>query len=252
MGFRKIIIGDIHGCILELQELILKLDLLPNDQLFFLGDLIDKGPDSLGVVQFIHELSKKQNVKLVLGNHEDKFLRYMHNRKFNKKALADMKVPADFEILGEHLTLQEIALLKQSYFNYFIKEDNLLLLHGGISGNCSLDFSINYQYSKHSTKEFKGLDLITRTRYIDANGIFVSIGMESDQINFWAEVYDGKFGKVIFGHNPFLNETPKLFNHAIGLDTGCVFGGWLSAVIITESNLDYLSVLAKNKYAKLK
>jgi predicted MPP superfamily phosphohydrolase len=64
---RHIIIGDVHGCINELKSLIEKLQLEAEDKLYFIGDLIDKGPDSVGVVKFVRELSKRYPLILILG-----------------------------------------------------------------------------------------------------------------------------------------------------------------------------------------
>jgi len=75
------IIGDVHGCIDELQELIQQLAPGAYDQLIFIGDLIDRGPDSSGVVRQVVQWSKQLNVKLILGNHEEKFLRYVQHIK---------------------------------------------------------------------------------------------------------------------------------------------------------------------------
>ena len=246
---RNIIIGDVHGCIDELKELINKLEIVSTDHLFFIGDLIDKGPDSVGVVKYVYELSKLHSTILILGNHEEKFLRFLYNKENNKKALAEMKTTPDFEILASNLLVDEIEFLKQSFYTYNIKEQNILLLHGGITGNCILNLSVNYQYHTNTSKQFKGLDLITKTRHLDKSGKFVSLGQENEHTQFWAETYDGKHGKVIFGHNPFMQATPKYFKNAIGVDTGCVFGGYLTALIITENKIEYITIPAKNKYS---
>ena len=248
---RNIIIGDVHGCLDELKELINKLEFVSTDHLFFIGDLIDKGPDSVGVVKYVYELSKLYSTVLILGNHEEKFLRFLYNKANNKKALAEMKTTPDFEILESTLLDDEIEFLKQSYYTYNIKEQNIVLLHGGITGNCILDLGMNYQYQTHTSKQFKGLDLITKTRHLDKSGKFVSLGQENEHTQFWAETYDGKYGKVIFGHNPFMQDTPKYFKNAIGIDTGCVFGGYLTALIITEQH-NFISILAHKTYSKVK
>ena len=105
---RNIIIGDVHGCLDELKELINKLELSSTDNLFFIGDLIDKGPDSVGVVKYVYELSKLYSTVLILGNHEEKFLRFLYNKVNNKKALVEMKTTPDFEILESTLLDDEI------------------------------------------------------------------------------------------------------------------------------------------------
>jgi Icc-related predicted phosphoesterase len=244
---RNIIIGDVHGCLEELKELINKIELSRTDNLFFIGDLIDKGPDSVGVVKYVFELSKLYSTLLILGNHEEKFLRYLYNKEHNPKALREMKITPDFENLAINLNSEEIEFLKQSYYTYTIKELNLLLLHGGITGNCSINFNINHQYN--IGKQSKGLDLITKTRHIDSSGKFVGLGLENENTRFWAEEYDGKHGKVIFGHTSFMQATPKYFSNAIGIDTGCVFGQYLMALIVTKNKIEYISTSAKSKYS---
>lgn len=245
---RKIIIGDVHGCLYELKELIHSLKLKINDQLFFIGDLIDKGPNSLGVVKYVFELSKSYSTILILGNHEEKFLRYLYNKEYNLKALKEMKITNDFSSLATNLSSDEIEFLKKSYYTYSIKEDDILLLHGGITENCKVNFKVNHQYN--SQKKIKDLDLITKTRHLDKSGKFVSLGYETENTYFWAERYDGKNGKVIFGHNTFMQSSPKYFPNAIGIDMGCVYGHHLMALIITKNKIEYISTSAKNIYSK--
>ena len=73
-----------------------------------------------------------------------------------------------------------------------------------------------------------------RTRYIDAKkGCFIGLGEEKPSDPYWADVYDGRFGHVIFGHQPFIDGV-KYFKHATGIDTGAVFGGTLTALIVNE------------------
>ncbi len=72
---RRIAIGDIHGCLKTYQQLIKTIDLQPTDQLFLLGDLIDKGLDSQGVIDYTMQLIKDgYQVFPIKGNHEQSFL----------------------------------------------------------------------------------------------------------------------------------------------------------------------------------
>lgn len=246
---RKLIFGDIHGCLLELKLLINEIDIKKEDELYFIGDLIDKGPDSLGVVKYVYELSLNYRVILILGNHEEKFLRYLRNKKENPKALKDMIIYPDFTVLEENLTTEELNFLHNSYYSYKIQDSNILLMHGGLPLNFKLDFSINYQYSVHSPKTYKNLDLITKTRFLDPAGNFVSLGQENDKSSFWASGYDGRFGKILFGHQPFYESAPQIFKYAIGLDLGCVFGGYLLGFIIEDKTESWEIIKALNAYS---
>lgn len=246
---RLIIIGDIHGCISEFNALLEELRITDTDQVFCIGDLIDRGPDSVSVVQRCVELTTVCDFKLILGNHEEKFLRYLNHLEKNTGLENELKGIHEFPLLVDRLHEKEIAFIKGAYFSYWLKQEKIMLLHGGISTNIQFPFPETYQYSVHSPKMFKGLDLVTKVRFLNPSGTFVSLHEETEQDAYWAEVYEGAFGHIYFGHQPFMQETPKEFSHATGLDTGCVFGGWLSAVIIEHGTKRYVSVKAKEAYS---
>src|ERR1039457_2707378 len=82
MNSRRFVIGDIHGCSATLRRLVEEIIVLNrNDELYLLGDLIDRGPDTKGLLDFIFELSGQGfAVSSVRGNHEDMFLRSCNSR----------------------------------------------------------------------------------------------------------------------------------------------------------------------------
>jgi serine/threonine protein phosphatase 1 len=252
MSNRLIIIGDIHGCLDELDMLLQKLSLRSEDGLIFIGDLIDRGPDSAGVVKRFAELVQTHGAQLVLGNHEEKFLRYLHHIDTRSGLEKDMKGTDEFPELLNRLSSDEIASLKSAHYSLHLPDVGYLLLHGGTGNETKFPFPKTYRYGEHSPKEFKGLDLLTKIRYLDPNGKFVSLGAEKPEDRYWAETYRGSFGHVIFGHQPFLQDTPKEFAHATGIDTGCVFGGWLSALVLETESRYYISVKARRQYAEVK
>jgi predicted phosphodiesterase len=246
---RLIIIGDIHGCIIELNELLDQLNLNSTDTIFFIGDLIDRGPDSVAVVKRCSDLSLNYNIKLILGNHEEKFLRYLHHIENKTGQEKQMKGTDEFEALIKGIGKQEIDFLQSAYYSFALKEEKITLLHGGTSTHVKFPFPETYSYLEHSPKKLKGIDLITKVRYLNPEGKFVSLNEETDADRYWAEVYDGSFGHIYFGHQPFIHDTPKEFAYATCLDTGCVFGGWLSATIIENENKSFISVKAKETYS---
>lgn len=246
---RIIIVGDIHGCIEELNELIFKINLQPSDSLYFIGDLIDRGPDSIAVVKKCYSLSLEYSVKLILGNHEEKFLRYLKHIETKTGLETQMSGVDEFPQLIAGLEKGEIDFLRSAYYSIELQEEKITLLHGGISNQVKFPFPRTYQYGVDNPKEFKGLDLITKVRYLSPEGKFVGLNEETDADKYWAEVYNGSYGHIYFGHQPFMQELPQNFVHATGLDTGCVFGGWLSAVIIKNGNKSFISVKAKETYS---
>jgi predicted MPP superfamily phosphohydrolase len=144
---RHIVIGDVHGCIDELNDLIQKIEFQANDQLYFIGDLIDRGPDSAGVIKKIKTLASKYSLILILGNHEEKFLRYLHHSSANKSIVAQMKGTERFDALNSRLDQSDIEFLKSAFINYNIPGENICLLHGGIPATIGIDLSVNHPYS---------------------------------------------------------------------------------------------------------
>jgi hypothetical protein len=236
----------------ELEELISLCQPQKDDTIIFIGDLINKGPDSVGVVRYVHGLSERYIVKLIIGNHEEKFLRYIDNLKKDNSAINAMTGIEGFAKLAEELSDVEIAFVKSGFFTLYLPDVNLLLLHGGIPGSCKLNLPKDYSYLDCEPENRKQLRLLTMTRYLDAKGNFVELGKEDPGTPFWAESYDGRFGKVIFGHHPFMNDEPRNFPNAIGIDSGCVFGGWLNACVLErDGSLKFINVKAHRVYAEL-
>jgi hypothetical protein len=128
------------------------------------------------------------------------------------------------------LSKEGLDLIRSACYSIYLREENITLLHGGIFPLPKFPFPETYCYETHNPKELKGLDMITKIRYLSPEGKFVGLNEETETDRYWAETYDGSFGHIYFGHQPFLQDSPKEFPFATCLDTGCVFGGWLSAV----------------------
>jgi serine/threonine protein phosphatase 1 len=244
---RHIIIGDVHGCLDELKELISKLSINSTDTLYFIGDLIDRGPDSPGVVKYVHSLATQNKLVLILGNHEEKFLRYVIQKKFKKISIKNKSIIENFETILNKIDFEDIKFLSNSYINYNITSLNICLLHGGIPKNNRIDLTFNNKYSPELLKSDKHFELIFKTRFLDKNGLFVSADNNDPNRVFWADLYDGRYGKVIFGHHAMISDNPFEFKNAINVDTGCVFGGYLSACVINlNSSYEFMSIKSKN------
>ena len=249
---RTIIIGDVHGCHDELVALLEKCEPRSTDQFVFVGDLVDRGPKSVEVVQAVQELAGRYNVVVLEGNHEVK------HRKFRKKHtdaevddLVDKNNP--IAITTKEMSEENKAFMESFVMFHKIVEHEILVVHGGIPGNMQKFPDTLEEAEGMSCKEREAFSKIIYTRKIDAKtGGFLRLKESTDSDPFWAETYDGRFGHVVFGHEPFV-EGVREFPHATGIDTGAVFGGSLTAMVLeTSKPHHFISVPShfKFKYRK--
>lgn len=228
---RTIVIGDIHGCLEEFEELLNKLSYQPsNDRIILVGDLIDRGPDSLGVVRKARELK----LECVMGNHEFKFLKWYKNK--NSRS----------DVYG---TYYKDLNLSQNDIDYLFKmpsyvriNNNLIIVHAGLKPGISLLSQSNND--------------LMYLRYTDVNGEFISlktiskIGKEAAKACFWTEFWKGP-DSVVYGHNVHSLDYPLIEEVApnvtcYGIDTGCCFGGHLTSLILETKEI--VQVKAKKEY----
>jgi len=247
MRTKRYVVGDIHGCYDEFMDLMVEIcnDAGQNPiEVYLLGDLIDKGPKSVQVVtEFLGTLGVGIKLFCIMGNHEEKFVRWNSHETVRLKTGKANPTKAHYDYTG--LTsfaekLRELPLWIK------IPDSDVLLVHGGIEPAMK---SLPPDKLEGCRKAEKNL---LRVRYVNTNGYMVPLGEESLEQgdSWWAEQYDGRFGLVIYGHQAF--QEPKIDKHAIGIDTGCVHGNKLTAVCIDENlrtNPKFIQVKAAKKYA---
>ena len=201
---RLFIVGDIHACLDPLKRMMDKIDWRPEeDGLIFLGDYIDRGADSRGVVDYIIEVSNSSPlVQCLMGNHENILLDFLSTGDPRLLLLNGGMTTLESYQVGEKL--EEEALIPPEHVAFFenlylyIELDDYYVVHAG--------FRPGVEVEKQATE-----DLI----WIREPFIF------SD--------YD--FGKkVIFGHTPLAE--PLVMDNKIGLDTGVVYGNRLTCLEI--------------------
>lgn len=192
---RLLAIGDIHGCLDLLRQLLEEVAPGGNDQVVFLGDYIDRGPDSRGVIDFLLEFrtSRPQTVFLK-GNHEAMLLDYLAGRErlryllnggettlYSYREKGRLKIPAD------HLQfLQSLRL--------YYETEHFIFVHAGLRPQVATD-------AQHENDQ-----LWIRKKFLES---------------------DYSWGKaVVFGHTPL--PKPRLNGDRIGLDTGAVYGRTLT------------------------
>lgn len=224
---RTIIVGDVHGCIEELEELIEVTSYdKAYDRLILLGDLVDRGPDSVAVVRKAREMG----LESVMGNHEFKFLKWFRS---NGKTY-------DTHDYYSNLSDEDINYIAQ--MPTYIKIGDVIIVHAGMRPGIPLE------------KQSK--DDLMYLRYIDSNQKFVSlkkiskIGKELAEAHFWTEFWTGP-ESIVYGHNVSSMDTPLIEEvrpgvTCYGLDTGCCFGGKLTALILETKEI--VQVQAKQTY----
>lgn len=249
---RSVIIGDVHGMRAALAELLGQLGLGEGDILISAGDLVDKGPDPAGVV---HDLARLRatapfRVVLVEGNHEERHRRYRANLSA-RPAVARKQAEDSGELPGLTASLSDEgrAFLNAAVPFHRLPQHDVLVVHGGIPGNMRQFPETVAAAQALSGKERDKFLKVLRTRYVDRKtGRFIGLGDEAPDDPFWADVYDGRFGHVVFGHHPFM-EGPARFPHATGIDTGAVHGGGLTAMILQADGARQLVTVPTPVYA---
>jgi serine/threonine protein phosphatase 1 len=189
------LVGDVHGCLTELETLLAELNPGEEDLVVFVGDLVRKGPDSAGVVELVRQ---QENFHTVRGNNEQKFLD-------GEKSLAKLESHYDW--------FAELPLV--------VSLDDVLVTHGGVDPRRPL--------AEHTPHDL-----------LESRAIPPENGYDGP---FWFELHDAS-PRVFFGHTVL--EAPVLTDGAVGLDTGCVYGGELTAYDYRTDEL--VSVPAERTY----
>lgn len=215
------IVGDLHGCLDELLDLLEEVAFDPRaDHLVSVGDLVGKGPDGAGVVRFL----RMGGHCAVRGNHDDKVLRW---RKARVRGRAPKPLPMSHELHAEAMGPEDWAWLEALPFHLPLPEHGALVVHAGLRP----DVSVEAQEPKH----------LMNLRSLRDDG---SASSRIDDGVPWASRYEGP-PHVYFGHDAIRGL--QRWYWATGLDTGCVYGGDLTAVVLPERAL--VSVRARKAYA---
>ncbi|MFF0074267.1 polynucleotide kinase-phosphatase [Streptomyces sp. NPDC005494] len=211
------IIGDIHGCSSELDTLLHKLGYKDGAHpegrtAVFVGDLVDRGPDSPGVLRRVMSMVAEGNALCVPGNHENKLGRYLKGRKVqHTHGLAETIEQLEREDAEHPEFRREVAeFIEGLVSHYVLDEGRLVVCHAGLPE----------KYHGRTSGRVRSHAL-----YGDTTG-------ETDEFGLpvrypWAEDYRGR-AAVVYGHTPV--PTTSWVNNTLCLDTGAVFGGKMTAL----------------------
>ncbi len=217
---RTLFIGDVHGCPDELDALLKECGWQPGEPVVLVGDLVAKGPDSAAVVQ----RAREQGLRAVRGNHDEHVLRWHQGHvkpgkrlKPEHQHVLDTLAPADW------------AFLASLPLSLRLPELHAIAVHAGLVPGVPL--------RKQRQEHLLNLRSIRRD------------GMPSKRVSDgdpWASHWRGP-ELVLFGHDAVRGL--QRYPHALGLDTGCVYGGRLTAYALPEGRL--YSVPARRAYMSM-
>ena len=222
------------------------LDLGSGDRLVFVGDLVDKGPDSLGVLRRARELVRAYPGSVVVsGNHEEAALRWWRRGE-----------AVEHWVHGA--TADDWAFIEAMPLTWAEPERGLRVVHGGIFPKLLerhpdvFDvIEAGGDWRKSRRKVLERARRMLRVRHVSPRGEMVSYGQESSHDPYWTEVYDGSAGFVIYGHQVWDSGAPREDPHACGIDTGCVHGGYLTALVHQPGRSPaFVQEPARQKYAE--
>ena len=242
---RTIVIGDPHGCLEELQELVRTCEYNPRcDKVVLVGDLVDRGPDPKGVVQY----ARTAGFLSVMGNHDEKAVRH---RRHELKKLTNpnyknpMKTHEDRRAQWNTFDYDDWVYMEAMPFSIEIG-NNWHVVHAGV----------------HPWKSFRQQtsNEMMRIRTLTPEGKMIALGKPEPPGSFyWTTQWKGP-ESIIYGHNvvdePVLtvwrNDKELVGVQTAGIDTGCCFGGTLTAAILDSDEpyyLKFVSVPAKAIYS---
>ncbi len=230
------IIGDVHGCIAELDELLVQLGYhIGADRLLthpegrkpvFLGDLIDRGPDSPSVLRLVMRNVAAGHAHCVPGNHDVKLLKYLQGRKAPLTHGLDATL---VQLAADPIDHRDLAAFLDALVSHYVFDDGkLVIAHAGLKEEMQ-------GRGSGRVREF--------CLYGETTGERDEFGLP-ERLD-WAAAYRGR-ALVVYGHTPF--HEPRWLNHTVNIDTGCAFGGRLTALRYPE--LDTFSVTAHRTYAE--
>jgi serine/threonine protein phosphatase 1 len=228
---RKLVIGDIHGCYEEFLQVLLKCRFdTEKDTLISLGDLVDRGPDSFKVVDFIMKLPNKICIR---GNHDKVWEEYLETGVHPWNFMQGSQETLDSynrekkhnkELLEQHLEFF------QSQLNYYLDENGNLFVHGGLNRHTRLKCQTDHMF--YWDRDF----------FIQAlsSGLLIN-----NMFNNEFKIKEPTVKRVFLGHTPTVafnipdNDKPIFAakGKVINLDTGCCFGNKLS--IMDIDTLEY-------------
>jgi serine/threonine protein phosphatase 1 len=216
---KTFVIGDIHGGLKALKQLIQLIAINRNDTLIFLGDYVDGWSESPHLLDFLIELNKKLNCIYIKGNHDDLLLKYLRTNQYNEEwFLHGGKATIDSYKIIDHTTKQKHIAFLEKLLPYYIDNQNRLFIHAGFTNLKGVQFEY-----------FEPLYYWDRTLWEMA--LATDNSLSKNDINYPSrfKIYN----EIYIGHTPTtrINKTVPVNKACVwNIDTGAAFKGPLTAI----------------------
>lgn len=214
---RKLVIGDIHGGLKALKQVLNRAKITPNDILIFLGDYVDGWSESAKVIDFLIELQASHNCIYLLGNHDELLLEWLISKEENLVWLENggQVTVNEYQQLSSDKINEHIEFIK-SLQTFHLDNKNRLFLHAGFTSYKGIDFEY-----------YKKLFYWDRTLWETALSLDPRLTKDS---LFYPKRFK-LYNEIYIGHTPVtqINETIPVNKACIwNVDTGAAFKGKLT------------------------
>ena len=224
------VIGDVHGCRAELEQLLTELGYVierdaagrpvsarhPDRRAVFIGDLVDRGPDTPGVLRLVMGMVAAGTAFCVAGNHEAKLLKALRGKNVTRSHGLDASME-QLDAETEEFRAGSAQFIDGLISHYVLDGGRLVVAHAGL---------IERYHGRASGRVREFCLYGQTTGETDEYGLPVRYP--------WATEYRGR-AVVVYGHTPV--PAAEWLNNTVCVDTGCVFGGRLTALQLSRTDL---------------
>lgn len=230
------VIGDIHGCYDEYKELLKKINFSENDELYVLGDAMDRGPDSIKVLL---DLMQRPNVTYILGNHDHMMLSALEslNVEITEESIENLN---EDTLIKYEEWLQEGGSTTAKQFLNLSKEKRADVID--YLENASLYETIEYNGILYVLVH-AGIGEFDPEKELEEYDAYTFMW---DRTDYYRQYFPTDKIKLVTGHTPtpLIREDRKPLVYSeyghIALDCGCVFGGQLAALCVETEEITYV------------
>lgn len=211
------VIGDIHGGLKALQQVLQRANVSVNDKLIFLGDYTDGWSDTANLIDFLIDLKSKQDCVFMKGNHEEMVLKWLQGNEDNEiwRMHGGQSTVEVYQNISENKKQKHIQFLSELN-EYYLDDNNRLFIHAGFTNLKGVEFEY-----------FRGMFWWDRTLWETAMALDFSIDENDVRYPERFKIYN----EIFIGHTPVtrFNETkPMHFANVWNVDTGAAFKGKLT------------------------